>query len=322
MRSGETTRTSSEPGEAPAPPRLRLVSLADGVKAGGLLAMGLIAWLVPESRWSRVCRLLAHALMRVPHGGSGIDELIAGQGFSDGAASIYEASQAAALESLLQLLRDYRPGGWRPTVTVEGGEHLEEALERGHGAVLWLPLVTGYPFAAKVALYGAGFEVSHLSHPRHGFSETRLGARLLNPIQTRAEDRYLRSRIMLARGSSSEALRESLSRLRANEIVSITAGGAAQQRATVPFLNGELQIAGGAPALAHATDAALLFVLPLSEGGGVINVLIEPPVPRRSEETKKQFVERCARLFSARLEEFVRRHPHQWRSWRDLRPLH
>ena len=143
IRSGETTRTSSEPGEAPAPPRLRLVSLADGVKAGGLLAMGLIAWLVPESRWSRACRLLAHALMRVPHGGSGIDELIAGQGFSDGAASIYEASQAAALESLLQLLRDYRPGGWRPTVTVEGGEHLEEALERGHGTVLWAPARDG-----------------------------------------------------------------------------------------------------------------------------------------------------------------------------------
>ena len=126
---------------------------------------------------------------------------------------------------------------------------------------------------------------------------------------------------MLTRDSSAEALRESLARLRANEIVSIAAGGDAHQPVKVPFLNGELQIASGAPALAYATGATLLFVFPLSEGSGLIKVFVEPPVHKQSEETKTQFVERCAQILSARLGDFVRRYPDQWRGWADLPPV-
>ena len=110
ISSSGTTHDPPDPGRESAPRRVPLISLADGGKAVGLLAMGLISWFVPESRWSGVCRLFSHTWRRSPHGGTRIAELIDGQGFPSNANSIYRASQAAGLESLLQLLRDYRPG--------------------------------------------------------------------------------------------------------------------------------------------------------------------------------------------------------------------
>ena len=295
--------------------QVALVSPSDVGKAVGIAAMASISWLLPESRWPGLCRLLARGLGGAPDGGAGIAALIDGQRIPADPDSIYRSSRATSLESYLQLLRDYRPGGWKPASSLQGAEHLEAALRRGRGAVLWLPLFAGYGFVAKVVLSEAGFEVSHLSHPRHGFSETRFGMRFLNPIRTRAENRYLKSRIMMSRDSSAEALRESLARVRANEIVSITAGGAAAQPVSVPFLNGDFLVAGGAPSLAHATGAALLPVFPLLEGAGSVRVVIAAPVERQSGETKRQFVARAALTFSKQMEAYVRRHPEQWRGW-------
>ncbi len=44
-----------------------------------------------------------------------------------------------------------------------------------------------------MAFHRAGLAVSHLSRASHGFSGSRLGVRVLNPIHTKVEDRYLRN---------------------------------------------------------------------------------------------------------------------------------
>lgn len=314
--SGRAPAGSSQADQAARP----LVSLADARAAGRILAIGLIAWCVPESRWPAVSAAAARRVPPTAERVAAIDRLIDGQGFGADATSIYRDALAAKIESHLQLLRACRPGGWRPATRVDGRERLEEALARGRGAVLWLPVSTAYSLGAKIALDATGFEVSHVSHPRHGFSSTRLGTRVLNPIRTRVEDRYLQSRIMLTWQGSMDALRESLRRLRSNEIVSITAGPDARDPVTVPFLGGDLQIAGGAPALAHSADAMLLPTFPLTEEDGTVRVSIEPPLSRAAGENKREFVTRCALTFARLLESEVRRCPAQWLGWSYVEP--
>ena len=51
---------------------------------------------------------------------------------------------------------DRRRGGWRPQSRVAGRAHLDEALSRGKGAVLWVAPFTAAALGAKVALAAIG----------------------------------------------------------------------------------------------------------------------------------------------------------------------
>ena len=250
-----------------------------------------------------------------------IDGLVDEERFGRDAVSIYRDARATRVHSQLQLLRLYRPGRWRPETQVEGQERLEAALARGRGVVLWLPISAGYALGAKVALDTAGFGVNHLSHPRHGFSKTRFGTRVLNPICTRVEDRYLRSRIMLSWQGPAEALRESRRRLGANEIVSITAGGSARNPTTVPFLGGDLQIAGGAPGLVFSADAVLLPIFPTIEEDGHGRGSRSSRRCRKGTASPRRNSLRAVLSASAQLlEGEVRRRPEQWLGWAFVEP--
>ena len=316
---GVSAASKAPPGaDAEAPPeRVPLLAPSDVGKAVAILGLGSLSWLLPERRWPGACRSLARVLGGPPGGGRRIAGLLAGQGFYGEPDAIYRAAQAECLVSYMQVLREYRPGGWRPTCNVEGSKHVDRALERGEGVVLWLPLFSAYSFAAKVAMQGAGIDASHVSHRRHGFSHTRLGARLLNPIRTRAEDRYLSGRLMLSETASVAGLREALACLRQNEIVSITAGGAGRHATIAPFLGAELGIANGGPALAYTAGARLLFVFPVRNSSGGVSVFIEDCVSLEATERRREFVRRAALSFAARLEHYVRRYPAQWRGWAD-----
>ena len=125
---------------------------------------------------------------------------------------------------------------------------------------------------------------------------------------------------MLSWQGPAEALRESRRRLGANEIVSITAGGSARNPTTVPFLGGDLQIAGGAPGLVFSADAVLLPIFPTIEEDGTTRLSIEPPMSKRDGEPKKEFVARCALGFAQLLEGEVRRRPEQWLGWAFVEP--
>ena len=74
---------------------------------------------------------------------------------------------------------------------LQGREHLDEALGRGKGCVLWVAHFVFAPNIAKLALHDAGYKVSHLSRLDHGFSSTRFGIKWLNPVRSRFEDRLL-----------------------------------------------------------------------------------------------------------------------------------
>ena len=111
------------------------------------------------------------------------------------------------LAATMTTLRCYRPFAAPPKVRVIGAEHVTNALANGKGVILWVGLFVHGSFVAKVGMHQAGFAVGHLSHPRHGFSDTRFGMAILNKARTVAEDRFLGARIKMGLDSATAALR-------------------------------------------------------------------------------------------------------------------
>ena len=197
-----------------------------------------------------------------------------------GGARVLRNVLAHQVEETLQLLACHRPGGWRPTTELRGAHNLVSALTAGNGAVLWVANSAFASLVVKMALHDAGFKVHHLSHPRHGFSPTQFGMRWLNPIRTKIEAKYLASRAVLPLShNAGPVLARLVDRLKEGGVVSVTAQATSLRPIAVPFLGGTLNLAPGAPGIAHRSGAALLPVFTTRDAVDHHTVTIEPALP-------------------------------------------
>jgi lauroyl/myristoyl acyltransferase len=221
-----------------------------------------MAWTLSAEAQRRVARALGRQLARV-RSGRATDErergiALLGEAFDHD--TLFAASQQNVIAEWLQLLRLQRPGARLPAVSLLGAEHIDAALARGTGAVLWVVRSTYSHTIAKVALHEKGYAVSHLSRLDHGFSPSRFGARVLNPIRTRVERRFLAERVVIGDGAG-PALARLAELLRRNRLVSITVGGTASRKNEVPCLGGSIRLSPRPMLLARETGAALLPVV-------------------------------------------------------------
>ncbi len=279
-----------------------------------------LAWFLPPSTWPWIGRALIPFLTRLTPGGARASiERIAGLIGRGPAAtspeSIFVEAKCGYFEEQLQLLRAYRPGGFAPEIRVAGVEHLDAALARGRGAILWIGHFTFYSLVPKIALYRLGVSVSHLSHPRHGFSGTRFGMRVLNPVRGRMEGRYVRERVLLSSDGAVAAMWTLRRRLQDNGVVSITVREEAQRPVPVPFMNGTIRLAAGAPDLAYSSGAALLPVFPVRAPDGSFRVAIEAPIALPAGMARAGAVEAALGQYAQLLARYVRDTPGQWRGW-------
>ena len=106
--------------------------------------------------------------------------------------SVLRSLASNDLYAAMTLLRCHRLATSFPAIELRGTQHLQASLKQGLGVMLWVDHVVQGSLATKVALDQAGFALTHLSHSRHGFSNTQLGRCWLNPLKTRVGDRYLR----------------------------------------------------------------------------------------------------------------------------------
>ena len=144
------------------------------------------------------------------------------------AARISEDLRAAVHEMQMQDLRAWRPGigqagGWTPKIALEGEAHLQRALAQGKGAVLWVAPFVFNSGPTKIALHQRGYRVSHLSSPKHGYSETKFGVAYLNKVRCIPEDRYIAQRVIFDRYAPATAMRRLMRAVKAGEVVSIVA---------------------------------------------------------------------------------------------------
>jgi lauroyl/myristoyl acyltransferase len=296
------------------------VTAGDFVIAFGLLFMTGFAWIVPERLWGRFAGLCAPLAVRfLPVGANSpvgrIRRLAGCRPVGQSPEALAGTVVAGFVEENLQLLKSYRPDGWKPDIRLSGDEHIAAALANGRGVVLWVGNFTYYSLTAKIALHRAGFAVSHFSDPAHGFSRTRFGMRFLNPIRTRIEERYLKERVVADHAIPVRALKQLRQRLTANGIVSIAARGRALRPEHVPFLKGSFALGSGALDLAASTGAALLPVFTIYEENGSFSVIVEPPLEIPKGKPRKETQDDVLRQYAARLEPYVLKHPRQWNGW-------
>ena len=226
------------------------------------------------------------------------------------------AREVAANEILttIQILRDSLPGRWRPAIEIAGEEHLISALDRGKGAILWDSHFYGASLVTKMGLYRCGYRLRHLSRREHGFSSTRFGMAVLNPVRIRSEERYLAERIVPAENPGG-VLAELATHLGENRIVNITVRGEAARPVETSFFEGRLRIAPGAPVLAWNSKAVLIPVFTTCTGAGRYCVRLDRPIELDEFSTRGEAVLGAAEDYARRLEKIVADKPGQWIEW-------
>jgi lauroyl/myristoyl acyltransferase len=224
------------------------------------------------------------------------------------------AVTSAFYEENIEAVRDLFPGGWRCEIELRGLATIQEALRRGRGAVLWISPFAHSDLVTKRALWAAGYPPSHLSHFAHPFSSSRLGARLLNPMRLRAENRYLEHRVFVSYGRAREAMDVLKQVLADNGVVTVTASGAGRKALVLPLLGGTIRLAMGAAHLALETRAALIPLHTVPHAGGY-TVHCGPDLNTVEVAPGSGEMNRMAREYITLLEAFVREHPSHWRGW-------
>ena len=240
-----------------------LIAGSDIAVAVSIPVLKLVARVLPESAWPRFGRLAARtgpdpAVSRSGDLDTRMRQMLRYASNDSEPAAVLADLRALEIEAVLQTWRAGQRPDWRPRLRLAGTGHLDSALAAGTGAILWVGHFVFASLFAKIALHDAGYEVSHLSHPRHGFSQTRFGMRFLNRGKQEIEAKFLAERVELAPANPAIALRRLQHRLAGNGIVSFTAGIDAARPAFPPFFGDRIALATGAADLAHRSGAPLL----------------------------------------------------------------
>jgi lauroyl/myristoyl acyltransferase len=123
----------------------------------------------------------------------------------------------------MMLVREY-VGGGPVRYTLTGRQHLDAALARGRGVILWAGPFASQTLAGKRGLFEAGIHAYQVSSQHHGFWDTytRFGDRYLNRLLVRAENRYLAGRLTFEKEDAGMLVRKIMRTLKSGAPVILT----------------------------------------------------------------------------------------------------
>ena len=215
---------------------------------------------------------------------------------------------------LLEILRSHRPFSEPPEVAVTGAEGPLAALASSKGVILWWSPSAHRDLVAKIGLKPAGLDIVHISRPGHGLSPSGFGRRVLNPILTRQENRWLKSRVVIDPHNPVGATLRLRKEVKAGGCVAIAAAVSRHRGASEPirvkFLTGKFRFAPGAATLAERTGAALFPIVTVREGLGY-RVIVGPNLNRKRDRNAEQLT----RAFAKWNEGEIEKAPGQWSGW-------
>lgn len=222
-------------------------------------------------------------------------------------------SEARMLNERALVLRGALFPFWRRRVRLAGIEHVRAGLAAGHGVILWTQPCLGSTVAVKVALFGAGFPLAHLTRPGHGFSSHPFGLRVASPFFRRAENRFLAERIVIDEARTVAPLRRMRALLGENRVVSITVTNTASSLREFPMCGGMVVLPDGPVELAARAGAVILPVFTVGSRKVPV-VQVGPPLPidGLNEEAVRACQAAAVEWLASRIEE----HPLDWIGWR------
>lgn len=194
---------------------------------------------------------------------------------------------------LVEFFAIHRPE--RPTLAVEGAEHLERCAASGRGAILLTGHLGNWE-AGAMLIRRMGFPVSVAVLPHPDPRTDRLF--------TRQRQRCGVSVIPLGAG----AARQSLRRLTQGDLLGVSGDwDVAGDGVAVPFGAGSLTMPRGPAVLSLRSGAPVLPTFLIREGVWAFRLFVEPPI-RPDAETVASLTQRYAAI----LERYVKRFPEQW----------
>jgi len=294
-----------------------------------------LAWILPAKLWGVLSFPVAlfFNCVRILNTKEKILSIgkIRGGYFDDPKPSVIEIIRATnVIEQKIQYLREYGPGGWKPVISIRGFESVENALNTGRGAILWIAPFFFNNLVVKKGLYQAGLLINHLSAYNHGPSFSTFGIRFINTRYIRVENKYLEERIVIqpARdliyrnaGTNLNYIRKLEAKLKGNGLVSVSCqpDPALEHKGVVKMvLNGKLLLATGAPALALATGAALMPVFTVRKAPDDFEVIIKSPIEVPEEGDRHDKVHYLLDNFIELMEAYIVKYPTLFRSWHEL----
>jgi lauroyl/myristoyl acyltransferase len=242
----------------------------------------------------------------------------------------HQAREKIVRSSLLEFwhemgswFRSPAPRGTDGAAELHGVEHLEAAVERGCGAILWESNAFGRRLAAKQLLAARGFAIHqvHGSNNLGGFftddwSASRPLARWIRRFFDEREKRFLASLIYLPADDSLGYARTLARRLAENAILSVAGDGRSGRRLVrLPFLGHTVGFATGMVTLARSGGAPLLPVICIPGPGGGNCLRIGPPIEIDARAAREQAATACLEKYALFLEGWVRARPGLYRNW-------
>lgn len=256
---------------------------------------------------------------------------ICGDHFDDPKPYAIEKNRAAnIIEQKVQYLREYSSKGWKPVINVRGIETIEDALDNGKGAVLWVAPFFFNNLVVKKGLYRANYPISHLSAYNHGPSLSRFGIRFVNKVYIKAENKYLDERIIIqpARdlryknaGTNLAYIKELEIILKANGLVTVSCQpdpALEHQGVAKRIMNGNLLLATGAPSLALANGSALIPVFTVRKTSDEFEVILEKPLSVPDEGNRQEKIKHLLDEFVELTEAYAVKYPVLFKPWHEL----
>jgi lauroyl/myristoyl acyltransferase len=201
-------------------------------------------------------------------------------------------------------------------VTVEGLEHLREALAAGRGVVIWECPFGNRPLG-RLALSAEGFHVTAVHGPNHGGSLSHLVQHVVRRLYRAAEAR-LPVEVVDVEENSTAYIELLTERLRQNGVVCINGFGRLGRRfVAFDFLGQKRRFATGSASLAISTGATLIPAFCYRDSPRGSHLVLERPCPLGGNESVGALQEKAVRYCTAALEAYVRRYPGQWMGWHE-----
>lgn len=197
-------------------------------------------------------------------------------------------------------------------IRLEGEEHLSEALEKGRGVLLLTAHLGNWEYLGA-GLAARGFPMTFLVGPH----SNRLAQELFNRY------RGLNNvQVLVTEGSD---LRAAFKALKAGRVVATVADqDAGPGGYFIDFFGRPASAALGPFRIARRTGSPVVFAFDVRHGMDHV-ISIDPPLHADPEADALEESMAWARLYHARLEEVVARHPEQWfwvhRRWRSRPPV-
>lgn len=215
-----------------------------------------------------------------------------------------------AFENYCRMLADFMlMGALTPSqvpgrITISGREHADEALARGHGAILALPHMGSWDFAGGMA--------SMLGYRILAVAETFPGS--LNDAVVETRSVHGLDIVPLGR-SAVRAINRALDR---NNLVALLCDLPHGPGVTVSFFGRRAVVPSGPAAIACRHGVPLLPTYCRRSAPGVYHVHVDPPIhpPAPEECAGRDGTQELMQMVVERFESFIRAYPDQWYAFR------